>query len=137
MPLLRRASIAVVVLSLAGCASMPRQVACSSGEQRLVHESLYFGTAKPAGVVTAAEWAGFLGSTVTPRFPEGLTIVQASGQWRGADGTIVSEASYVLNLLHAGDAANERAVVEIVEAYKSRFQQEAVLRIKSQACASF
>ena len=137
MPLFLRASIAALLVSLAGCASMPRQLACSSGEQRLVHDALYFGTAKPTGVVSAAEWAEFLGNTVTPRFPQGLTAWQASGQWRGADGAIVNEASHVLNLLHADDAANEQAVVEIVEAYKSRFQQEAVLRVKSQACASF
>src|SRR5688500_11884439 len=91
LPLFLRASIAVLFVSLAGCASMPRPLACSPGEQLLVHDSLYFGTAKPNGVVTAAEWAEFLGNTVTPRFPQGLTAWQASGQWRGADGAIVNE----------------------------------------------
>ncbi len=102
----------------------------------MVYESLYFGTAKPTGVVTPAEWAEFLKSTVTPRFPQGLTVWQASGQWRGSDGAIVSEASHVLNLVHANDAANENAVFEIVAAYKSLFQQEAVLRVKAHACTS-
>ena len=102
-----------------------------------VHESLYFGTAKPTGVVTPTEWAEFLKSTVTPRFPQGLTVWEASGQWRGADGELVREASHVLNLVHPDDTANEKAVLEIVAAYKVQFQQEAVLRTKAHACTSF
>jgi hypothetical protein len=127
----------VLAISLSGCASLPRQLACSSAEQPLVQEALYFGKATPTGVVTAEQWAGFLGSTVTPRFPEGLTVLEASGQWRGADGVIVREGSHVLNLLHADDAASEKAILEIVAAYKSQFQQEAVLRVRTRACASF
>lgn len=103
----------------------------------MVQESLYFGTAKPSGVVTPEEWAEFLRSTVTPRFPRGLTAWQASGQWRGADGAVIREASHVLNLVHANDATSEKAVLEIVATYKSRFHQEAVLRVKSHACTSF
>ena len=125
------------MLSFAGCATSPAQIACASGEQRLVHEALYFGTATPTGVVTRAQWDEFLASVVTPRFPDGLTAWQASGQWRGADGTIVHEDSHVLNLLHPDDAASDRAVREIVEAYKTRFAQDAVLRVQAQACASF
>lgn len=132
----RFVSTVALTLALAGCASVHER-ACSSGEQSSVHESLYFGTAKPSGVVTPAEWSDFLRSTVTPRFPQGLTVWQASGQWRGADGAIVREASHVLTLLHPNDASNEKAVLEIVEAYKSRFQQEAVLRVKAHACTSF
>lgn len=125
-----------LALTLAGCALVNQQ-ACSSGEQLLVQESLYFGTAKPSGVVTPEEWAEFLRSTVTPRFPRGLTAWQASGQWRGADGAVIREASHVLNLVHANDATSEQAVLEIVATYKSRFHQEAVLRVKSHACTSF
>jgi hypothetical protein len=111
---------------------------CASGEQALVHDSLYFGTGKPrGGTVTAAEWAEFLKSTVTPRFPQGLTVSPASGQWRGADGAIVQEASQVLQLVHPDDAASESAVQELVAAYKAQFRQEAVLRVKARACVSF
>lgn len=126
----------VLALALAGCASAPRHD-CSGAGPSSIHDSLYFGTAKPGGTVTTEEWAGFLGNTVTPRFPQGLTAWQASGQWRGADGAIVQEASHVLDLVHPDDAASEQRVLEIVAEYKSRFQQEAVLRVKTHACASF
>jgi hypothetical protein len=136
MPLSRIGSIAAVALALTACASTHHHV-CKAGEQVALHDSLYFGTAKPNGVVTPEEWAEFLRSTVTPRFPQGLTVWQASGQWRSSDGAILREASHVLNLVHPNDEASEKAVLEIVAAYKSRFQQEAVLRVKAHACASF
>ena len=126
----------VLMFTAAGCAS-PRGPTCQVGEERAVSELLYFGTAKPDGTVTSDEWSAFLGTSVTPRFPHGLTVWQASGQWTGADGTIVRESSFVLNLLHADDERAENAVRAVAAEYKSRFSQEAVLRVKSHACTSF
>jgi hypothetical protein len=80
-----------LVAALAGCASMA-QLGCKNGEQSAVYDSLYFGTAKPIGVVTPEEWAEFLRGTVTTRFSQGLTVSQASGEWRSADGATVHES---------------------------------------------
>lgn len=133
-----RAPVIVAVLAAlaAGCASMPGQ-RCGRGEQTAVQELVYFGTQKPGGFVSAQDWAAFLADTVTPRFPAGLTAWQASGQWRSDAGGIVQEPSYVLNLLHPDDAATEQAVQELIDVYQQRFEQEAVLRVKSNVCASF
>lgn len=97
-------------------------------------ELLYFGTARPGGVVGADEWDAFLRDVVTPRFPDGLTSWPAAGQWRGADGKVTRELSHVLNIVHPGDAASEQGLRAIVAEYKQRFQQEAVLRVRSPAC---
>jgi hypothetical protein len=136
MSLLRAARATALALVLTGCASMYRH-GCDGGGQSFVQESLYFGTAKPSGSVTPDEWADFLRNTVTPRFPQGLTVWPASGQWRGSDGQVVREASFVLNILHEDDAASEQRIREIVTEYKTQFRQEAVLRVKTPACASF
>ncbi len=138
---MRIAHITIVIAGLAatlgGCAPMHR-TSCGTGEEALIHDTLYFGTGKPrGGMVTPAEWSEFLKSTVTPRFPQGLTASPASGQWRGADGAIVQEASQVLQLIHADDAASENAVQALVAAYKAQFEQEAVLRVKARICVSF
>lgn len=96
---------------------------------------IYFGMARPGGGnVTETEWSEFLRTVVTPRFPAGLTVWPAAGQWRGNNGEVVRESSYVLNLLHAPDAKTEAEVVAIVNEYKQRFEQEAVLRVRSAAC---
>ena len=81
---MRRSGLAAVVgliATLTACASMPAP-SCKSGEQLAIHDSLYFGTGKPTGVVTPEEWAEFLRDTVTPRFPQGLTVSQASASTR-------------------------------------------------------
>jgi len=125
-----------LAITLAGCAAVPAS-RCGAGEQLLVSELLYFGTEKHGGVVTPEEWSGFLRDVVTPRFPEGLTVWPASGQWRSAGGAVTREASHVLNLIHPETEVAESAVRETVTEYKNRFQQEAVLRVKGKACVSF
>lgn len=128
--------LAALALTLGACASAPGR-SCSGGAQLRVQDSLYFGSARPSGVVSAEEWAAFLRSTVTPRFAQGFSVWPASGQWRGAQGEIVREATHVLTLVHPGDEVSEQAVREIVSSYKSQFQQEAVLRASALACVSF
>ena len=130
-------NLAVLLLALSGCATISRPL-CTNGQQPFVQEVLYFGTDTPSGRVAPQDWAQFLAETVTPRFPEGLTVWPASGQWRSASGTVVQEPSYVLSLFHPESAAAETAVRELVASYKARFQQEAVLRVRSSnVCVSF
>jgi Protein of unknown function (DUF3574) len=100
-------------------------------------EAMYFGTARPGGVVTREEWRDFVNRVVTPRFPQGMTTWEASGQWQAATGTIQREASHVLQLVHPDTEKTELAVSEIIAEYKAQFQQEAVLRVRSNACSSF
>jgi hypothetical protein len=136
MPLCRFGPIIALAATLTACAST-YIISCRDGDQLAIHDSLYFGTAKPNGIVTPEDWAKFLASKVTPRFPRGLTPSHASGQWRGPDGEIVREESHVLQLVHPNDAPSKTAIREVVTTYKTQFQQEAVLRIRAHTCASF
>ena len=121
----------------AGCASIHASD-CRAGEDALVDDLLYFGTARrDAAAVTAEEWKEYLASSVTPRFPQGLSVWQATGQWKGADGVVVREPSFVLDLVHPDDQRSEDSVRAIMAEYKSRFHQEAVLRVRNRACISF
>lgn len=131
----RLALIVAVAAMPTACASL-FLINCGDGDHIAVHDSLYFGTAKPDGVITAEEWADFLRNTVTPRFPQGFTTSQASGQWRGADGTVVREAAHILELVHPNNPVHWAAIREVIAAYKVQFQQEAVLRIRGYTCAS-
>jgi uncharacterized protein DUF3574 len=136
MPPDRFALMAVLAATLAACGST-HELACTHDEQPAIHDSLYFGTATPDGKVTPDEWADFLRTVVTPRFPQGLTVSQAAGQWLGADGEIVREESRVLQLVHPADMASEKAIREVIATYKAQFRQEAVLRVRGDTCVSF
>jgi hypothetical protein len=133
------AATALLVGGLA-CAPMPSGTVqpafrCEAGDTTLVRDVVYFGRNRPTGgSVSDAQWQAFLDEVVTPRFPAGLTIVEATGQWQGKSGTVERERAEVLTLFHAGDAAARQAVAEIAAEYKRRFQQDAVLRERATAC---
>ena len=63
--------------------------------------TLYFGGARPKGSVSELEWQIFLRDEVTPRFPNGMTVWDAQGQWRGPQGEIAHERTKVLLLASA------------------------------------
>ncbi|QRM34737.1 DUF3574 domain-containing protein [Microvirga sp. VF16] len=104
----------------------------------MVRDTLYFGRNRPSGeAVREAEWRRFLNEIITPRFPDGLTVVRATGQWRNANGHIEREASEVVTVLHSGDPTARSKISEIIAEYRQRFDQEAVLRERTVTCARF
>jgi Protein of unknown function (DUF3574) len=114
------------------------QPACVTGDTVLVRETLYFGRNRPGGgTVSDAEWQSFLAEVVTPRFPSGLTVQEASGQWKGAGGAVEQERSEIVTLFHPDTESSRQSIHEIALEYKRRFQQEAVLRERGPTCARF
>lgn len=123
-------------MPLTACVSS-QQPRCHSGEQPAVEDTLYFGTQKPNGIVTNEEWTRFLQDIVTPRFPRGFTIVDASGQWLSASGSPVRESTHVLHLVYPDDEADDALLAPVIAEYRTRFAQESVLRVRVRACAAF
>jgi hypothetical protein len=105
--------------------------AAREGSLPFARTELFFGTAKPDGVVTEEEFRAFIDEEVTPRFPDGLTLLKGDGQFRGSDDVIIKEQSFVLVLLYASDSYTEssRRIDRVRRLYKKRFQQESVLRV--------
>jgi hypothetical protein len=120
---------------LAGCVSVSVS-GCPAG-QPIVSDTLYFGASNPDAAVNEAEWSDFLSVAVTPRFPDGFTSWPAGGQWKSSDGTILRERSHVLSIVHPPGATADAAIRGIIDEYKLRFHQESVLRVSSNACATF
>src|SRR5688572_18413097 len=73
---------------------------CGTSSASQLRTTLYFGLARPNGSVSELEWQIFLRDEVTTRFPDGLTVWEAAGQWRRPDGRIDHEQSKVLLLVH-------------------------------------
>ncbi|MBK8150387.1 MAG: DUF3574 domain-containing protein [Acidobacteria bacterium] len=65
-----------------------REAGYGSTVERFIRVELYFGfDRKEQTQVSEDEWEKFLAEEVTPRFPDGFTVISAIGQYRGADGT--------------------------------------------------
>lgn len=101
------------------------------GALAFARTELFFGTDKPDGVVTDAEFRAFLDNQITPRFPDGLTVVKGDGQFRDAGGEIIKEASFILILLYPIESVKDssRRIESIRRCYLLQFQQESVLRV--------
>jgi len=87
--------------------------------------------------VTDKRWTAFLAREVTPRFPDGLTVFDAYGQWRDTRRKrVVREQSKVVRII-TSDADAQAKIDAVVEAYKRRFRQQSVGVVTRPACVSF
>ncbi|MEQ1765713.1 MAG: DUF3574 domain-containing protein [Pyrinomonadaceae bacterium] len=138
---MRNPSLAILlVISLAansqgvpmGQAFDSRWIVSEATFEKFIRTELYFGRNIPTGgTVSESDWQTFVDEIVTPRFPDGLTVLDADGQWRGKDGSIAREESKVIVLLYPRKIrkATNVKIEEIRAEYKKRFSQEAVMRI--------
>ena len=140
------AAAGILPVALAACAGISQPVVgegfagprCHEPARSMVRLELVFGMARPMGLpVSDAEWRDFLEGEVTPRFPAGLTVLSALGQWQGSDGRVTREPSRILIIFHEPDGGAEAEIEAIRAAYKRRFDQESVMRVESMSCVSF
>jgi hypothetical protein len=112
---------------------------CSGAQKPAAVAELMFGRKIGNRIaVTESRWARFVDREITPRFPDGLSAVDARGQWRDRTrNVIVREPSKLVTIVLPGDPADQTRLSEIVEAYKRRFQQQSVGLIVRPACVSF
>ena len=134
--------IAAASLAVLACVSVPvlgaETESCPAGTEPFAEYTLFFGRSQGnVEVVSEEAWRAFLADEVTPRFPDGLTVLDAAGQWREDTGAIVRERTKLLLVLTPPGADAMRRTDEIAEAYKQAFGQSSVLRVVTKACVSF
>ena len=66
---------------------IPTETVCGPLGTSYMRTTLYFGLNRKAGNISESQWKSFLRDEVTPRFPQGLTVWQAGGQWSGGAAT--------------------------------------------------
>jgi hypothetical protein len=118
-------------------APAPAAPVCGPMGSSYMRTNLYFGLNRRGGSISETQWRAFLRDVVTPHFPQGLTVWEAGGQWRRADGAIVKERSKVLLLVHDDKPEVHTAIADIIERYKKSFEQESVLWETARVCAAF
>ena len=132
------ACLASLVLLAVACAGAADTSPCPNGAAPWVKYELFMGRSGPSGeVVDDAAWASFVEQAVTPRFPDGLTVLDAAGQWRDPAGVVQRERAKLLVILAPTGESHRRLIGEISGEYKLQFGQESVLRVVTGACVSF
>ena len=133
---MKLAGALLLVLMLAGCASLkPQAGACPAGQERLQTAQLFFGHKAPNEPRKPdPAFRKFVEEELTTRFPDGLTILDGGGQWKGEENRQIREAAKVVLIVlpRGGDADARLTAVRV--AYKARFNQDAVLQLTPAAC---
>lgn len=149
----------VVLIALmsvaAGCASQPLAAPGSAAvsatlqgdlarpatAQGWARSELYFGVGSEedaAGGISEAQWRAFLDKEVTARFPDGLTVFDAYGQWLSRDRAEPSRLkSKVLVILHEDTPQRTADIQAIRLAWKQATKHQSVLWSKQAAEVSF
>ena len=120
----------VSVLLSTGCITSTDIAVRDSGG--IVKTELFFGLSKPDGdTVSESEWKKFVDEHITPRFREGLTILDANGQWMDKRSKVIKEKTKIVILLHRDNVDTDADIEYIRDKYKALFEQESVLRIST------
>jgi adenosylhomocysteine nucleosidase len=93
---------------------------------------LYFGMDNNGKTISRAQWRKFLSGYITPKFPDGLTVIDGYGQWLSEpQKKIVREKSKVVVIYHQAEPGFEASVQYIIGHYCRLFNQESVMRVDS------
>ena len=127
-------TLLAALLALGACTPPAVQTAapafaCAAPLKPAVEVDLYFGE------ISAPQWTAFLDEEVTPRFPDGLSVIDVNGQYRSRRGTIGRERSKLLVIVVFDAPAHASRVQAIVDSYRQRYKQESVLRVERPVCA--
>ena len=106
-----------------------------------VDTKLYFGLGPvdhPGQGVSETDWRGFLDREVTPRFPDGLSVLDVYGQWQGKNQTAPERLRSKMLIIDYPDTAENRAKIEAIRAaWKQKTGDQSVMRVTEPADVSF
>jgi hypothetical protein len=129
----------LVLLAGASPASAQQPLQCGTARKPMAVAELLFGRNIGGRLgVTEAKWARFVDREITPRFPDGLSVIDVKGQWRDPERKIiVREPSKLVMIILTGKPDDDERLQAIVEAYKKGFKQQSVGLLVRPACVTF
>ena len=123
------------MLALGACAQPQQAAVCAPPLKAALQVDLYFGRDTDKGEVSERDWADFLAEDVTPRFPDGLSVLEVQGQYREPSGKITRERTKLLVVVLFDAQSQHKKVGEVARAYVTRFGQHSVFRVEHPVCA--
>ena len=133
------AAFSVTLLTATATGAQTAMPPCHGPQQPKIVAELMFGRDIGHGVgVSEAAWQLFVTRELVSRFPDGLTIIDAVGQWRDRDsGRILREPSKHVEIVLPGNKDDDARLDAVVAAYKHAFHQHSVGVIVRPACVAF
>ena len=130
-----KAGALILMLGLAGCTSAPKPQGCPVGQAPLRTAQLFLGAKTPAAPADR-DLRRFVDQEVTPRFPDGVTVVDGGGQWKGSENRMIREAAKVVLVVLPTNGDSQGKVEAVRTAYRSKFKQDPVVVLPPPACVA-
>ncbi len=132
-------SFILLTATATGAGAQTATPPCHGAQQpKMVAELMFGRDIGDGGGVSESEWQLFVTRELVSRFPDGLTIIDAVGQWRDRDsGRIVREPSKHVEIVMPGNKDDDARLDAVVDAYKRAFRQHSVGVIVRPACVAF
>lgn len=106
-----------------------------------VDTKLYFGLGpmdRPDQGISESKWREFLDKEVTPRFPDGLSVVDVYGQWQGKGQSAPERLRSKMLIIDYLDSQQNREKVQAIRAaWKQMTGDQSVMRVTEPADVSF
>jgi len=133
------AAVIMLVLAALPVPAHAQLIECRGPTKSQQVAELIFGRSIGGRIeVDEAQWVLFVDNEITPRFPDGLTVFDAAGQWRDkTSNKITRESSKIVLIVLPGNAEDLARLNAVVEAYKRSFGQQSVGVILRPACVAF
>ena len=145
---MRRLGAILLVLALTGCGTIqemwkpkPRPAAaapaCPAGQENLRTAQLFLGRQAPGAAITPWELQRFVDQEITPRFPDGVTVLDGGAQWQGNENILIRDAAKVVLIVLPAKGDPQNRIEAVRAAYRQRFHQESVLVVTPPTCVEF
>jgi hypothetical protein len=134
-----RLSLALTAALWAGHGAFAAAACPFAGQKALLAVHIFMGQSLPTGgTVTAQQWDDFLKKTVTPLFPEGLTVYSTYGQYQNPTTKVITREPSKDVFVDGVDTATLRShVTKVAAAWKKQFKQQSVGIVTSTECMVF
>lgn len=84
---------------------------------------MHFGMGLGTNAITPELFTQFIDKQVMPRFPEGLTVTVARGQWNSPQVGVIREKTAIVDIQGDGSEECKEKIKAIAEAYTKRFKK--------------
>ena len=114
-------------------------IACRPPLKPMLRTELFFGhKTGTKSIVSERQWTRFVERELSPRFPDGLTVIDGRGRWRDPRGnTTIREPTKIVVVVAEDNAATRDQIDAVAVAYKRRFRQQSVGIAMAPVCAAF
>ena len=145
---MKRLGAMLAVLALVGCSTggkmrLPEArpqaelAPCPSGQERLRTAQLFLGRQTPGLAIAPWDLQRFVDQEITPRFPDGVTVLDGGAQWQGNENILIRDAAKVVLIVLPVRGDPTTRVEAVRSAYRQKFNQDSVVVVGQPACVEF